>query len=91
VELTESRKLFADPGHPYTRSLLSAIPVADPKAQVDRVILTGDAPDPANAPPGCKFSGRCPLTEQRCIEAEPELIEIGAGHHVRCHLATPWK
>jgi oligopeptide transport system ATP-binding protein len=91
VELTESRKLFADPGHPYTRSLLSAIPVADPKAQVDRVILTGDAPDPANAPPGCKFSGRCPLTEQRCIEAEPELIEIGAGHHVHCHLATPWK
>ena len=90
VELTESRKLFAEPGHPYSRSLLSAIPVADPRAQVDRVILKGDAPDPANAPPGCKFSGRCPLTEQRCIETEPELIEIGASHHVRCHLATPW-
>jgi len=90
MELSESRKLFADPGHPYTRSLLSAIPVADPKAQVDRVVLMGDAPDPANAPPGCKFSGRCPLTEQRCIEAEPELIETGDGHHVRCHLATPW-
>ena len=89
VELAQSRTLFASPEHPYTRSLISAIPIADPQVQVDRQILAGDAPDPANAPSGCKFSGRCPLTEQRCLEAEPDLIDIGRGHRVRCHLVEP--
>ena len=89
VELTESGKLFANPEHPYHRSLISAIPIADPKVQINREILEGDTPDPANAPLGCKFSGRCPLTEQRCIETEPELVDIGGGHHVRCHLVEP--
>ena len=89
VELAQSRTLFASPEHPYTRSLISAIPIADPQVQVDRQILAGDAPDPANAPSGCKFSGRCPLTEQRCLEAEPDLIDIGGGHRVRCHLVEP--
>ena len=89
VELAQSRTLFANPEHPYTRSLISAIPIADPRVQIDRQILEGDVPDPANAPPGCKFSGRCPLTEQRCIEAEPDLVDIGGGHLVRCHLVEP--
>lgn len=89
VELAQSRTLFANPEHPYTRSLISAIPIADPRVQVNRQILEGDVPDPANAPSGCKFSGRCPLTEQRCIEAEPDLVDIGGGHLVRCHLVEP--
>ena len=89
VELAQSRTLFANPEHPYTRSLISAIPIADPRVQIDRQILEGDVPDPANAPPGCKFSGRCPLTEQRCVEAEPDLVDIGGGHLVRCHLVEP--
>ena len=86
VELTDSRELFEKPEHPYTRSLLSAIPIADPKVPMNRQILEGDPPDPANSPPGCKFSGRCPLTEQRCIETEPELRAIDDSHYVRCHL-----
>jgi len=86
MELTDSRRLFAAPAHPYTRSLLSAIPIADPKAQVEREILEGDSPNPANSPSGCKFCGRCPLAEERCVETEPAIREIDRGHYVRCHL-----
>ena len=86
AELAPSRTLFANPLHPYTQTLLSAIPVADPNAQIEREILQGEAPNPADPPPGCKFSGRCPLTEQLCTETQPELRQIGQDHLVRCHL-----
>jgi oligopeptide/dipeptide ABC transporter ATP-binding protein len=86
MELAESRDLFASPQHPYTKALLSAIPIPDPRVERTHEILQGDVPDPAESPVGCKFSGRCPLTEQRCIHEEPELRQIGEGHYVRCHL-----
>ncbi|HCK11871.1 MAG TPA: oligopeptide ABC transporter ATP-binding protein OppF, partial [Candidatus Latescibacteria bacterium] len=58
----------------------------DPRVDRNHEILQGDVPDPAESPVGCKFSGRCPLTEQRCIDQEPELRLIEEGHYVRCHL-----
>jgi oligopeptide/dipeptide ABC transporter ATP-binding protein len=86
MELAETQELFARPQHPYTKALLSAIPIPDPRAERKHEILQGDVPDPAESPVGCKFSGRCPLTENRCIHEEPELRELSAGHYVRCHL-----
>lgn len=86
MELTTSSKLFASPQHPYTKALLSAIPIPDPRVERNHEILQGDVPDPAESPTGCKFCGRCPLTEQRCIDEEPELRMIDEGHYVRCHL-----
>ncbi|MEE2753249.1 MAG: oligopeptide/dipeptide ABC transporter ATP-binding protein [Candidatus Latescibacterota bacterium] len=86
MELTDSRELFKSPRHPYTKALLSAIPIPDPRAKRTHEILQGDVPDPADSPVGCKFSGRCPLTEKRCFHEEPELKEVTPGHYVRCHL-----
>jgi peptide/nickel transport system ATP-binding protein len=86
MELASAQALFADSRHPYTKALLSAIPVPDPRVDRNHEILQGDVPDPAESPVGCKFSGRCPLTEQRCIDQEPELRLIEEGHYVRCHL-----
>ena len=86
MELEESRRLFDNPRHPYTKSLLSAIPVADPTATSDRQILEGDTPNPADSPTGCKFSGRCPLAEARCTAEEPAMRTLDDGRMVRCHL-----
>ena len=86
MELAESRRLFANARHPYTQSLLSAIPVADPTVTGDRQILAGDTPNPADSPMGCKFSGRCPLAEPRCFNEEPPLRQLDRGGQVRCHL-----
>ncbi len=85
MELANSRDLFSTPQHPYTRALLSAIPIPDPKNQPRREILQGDVPDPANSPTGCKFCGRCPLSQARCFSEEPPLREIQPHHLVRCH------
>jgi oligopeptide/dipeptide ABC transporter ATP-binding protein len=86
MELTDSHQLFKEPKHPYTKALLSAIPIPNPRVRRSHEILQGDVPDPADSPVGCKFCGRCPLTEQRCIDQEPELREVSDGHYVRCHL-----
>jgi oligopeptide/dipeptide ABC transporter ATP-binding protein len=86
TELEESRRLFDNPRHPYTKSLLSAIPVADPTAPSNRQILEGDTPNPADSPTGCKFSGRCPLAEARCTAEEPAMRTLDDGRMVRCHL-----
>ena len=83
MELAPAPSLFANPLHPYTQTLLSAIPVADPDAEVDRQVLAGEPPDPAHAPSGCKFRTRCALAESVC-EREPPLREIEDGHFVRC-------
>ena len=86
MELTTSQALFATPLHPYTKALLSAIPIPNPRIQATREILQGDVPDPAESPEGCKFCSRCPLAEPRCFTEEPPLREIQPNHLVRCHL-----
>ncbi|HBK08544.1 MAG TPA: peptide ABC transporter substrate-binding protein [Acetobacteraceae bacterium] len=86
VELADRRTLFARPHHPYTRALLSAVPVPDPTARRQRIILKGDVPSPINPPSGCRFHTRCPFTFDRCREEEPVLKPVGDGHLSACHL-----
>jgi oligopeptide/dipeptide ABC transporter ATP-binding protein len=89
VELTDKRSLFADPQHPYTEALLSAVPVPDPGIQRKRVILPGDVPSPINPPAGCRFHTRCPYAVERCHLEEPAIKEVRPGHFVACHLRDP--
>lgn len=86
VELTEKKELFNNPMHPYTQSLLSAIPEADPKKKKDRIILEGDVPSPVDPPSGCRFHPRCPKAFEPCSVKEPEFKEYGDGHFAACHL-----
>jgi peptide/nickel transport system ATP-binding protein len=86
VELADRRSLFAKSHHPYTRALLSAVPVPDPTAKRQRIILTGDVPSPINPPSGCRFHTRCPFVFDRCREEEPLLRPVGDGHVSACHL-----
>ena len=85
VESTSSLLLFAGPRHPYTASLLSAVPVADPFRKRARIRLAGDVPSPVNIPAGCSFHPRCPQVQPLCEKEIPELIEIESGQHVACH------
>jgi peptide/nickel transport system ATP-binding protein len=86
VELADRRSLFASSHHPYTRALLSAVPVPDPTAKRQRIILSGDVPSPINPPSGCRFHTRCPFVFDRCRVEEPVLRPVGAGHVSACHL-----
>ncbi|MBV9247951.1 MAG: ATP-binding cassette domain-containing protein [Acetobacteraceae bacterium] len=86
VELADRRTLFAKSHHPYTRALLSAVPVPDPTAKRQRIILTGDVPSPINPPSGCRFHTRCPFVFDRCLTEEPLLRPVGDGHVSACHL-----
>ena len=86
VELTDKESLFAHPQHPYTEALLSAVPVPDPRAQKQRIILAGDVPSPINPPSGCRFHTRCPYAFERCRVDEPLMQEVRLGHFVACHL-----
>jgi peptide/nickel transport system ATP-binding protein len=86
VELTDRQTLFANPHHPYTRALLSAVPVPDPTAKRQRIILKGDVPSPINPPSGCRFHTRCPFVFDRCRIEEPELRPISEAHLSACHL-----
>jgi oligopeptide/dipeptide ABC transporter ATP-binding protein len=78
--------LFANPMHPYTQALLSAIPVPDPDVKMNRIVLEGDLPSPANPPKGCKFHTRCSKCFDRCREEAPAFNEYEPGHFVACHL-----
>jgi oligopeptide/dipeptide ABC transporter ATP-binding protein len=86
VELTGKDALFRSPLHPYTEALLSAIPLPDPDAKRERIILAGDVPSPINPPSGCRFHTRCPYVMPRCRSEEPPMREVRPGHHVACHL-----
>ncbi len=89
VELAERDELYENHLHPYTRALLSAVPIPDPKKDRarQRIILSGDVPSPINPPTGCRFHPRCPIAGEECKVAEPEWREIKPGHWVACHKA----
>jgi oligopeptide/dipeptide ABC transporter ATP-binding protein len=86
VELAERSALFANPQHPYTQALLSAVPVPDPGAKPQRLILQGEVPSPMKPPAGCHFHTRCPYAEARCRIETPLLRELSPGHFAACHL-----
>ena len=86
VEVGTTEDIFANPLHPYTKALFSAIPMPDPEVKTDRIILEGSIPSPANPPSGCKFHTRCSQCMERCKTEVPKEIDMGNGHVVRCHL-----
>lgn len=86
VEVAASDELYSKPLHPYTKALLSSIPIPDPAVQRQRVSLRGEIPSPVNPPPGCRFHTRCSYAMPCCTEQEPVLIDAGAGHQTACHL-----
>lgn len=86
AELAPKQQLYESPLHPYTQALLSAVPIPDPDAVRERIILQGDVPSPANAPVGCAFNTRCPHVTDVCKQVRPVLKEVGSGHFVACHL-----
>jgi oligopeptide/dipeptide ABC transporter ATP-binding protein len=87
VELTTREDLFKEPFHPYTKALMSAIPVPDPRLKRSREVLKGDVPSPLNPPKGCRFHPRCPIAEKICSEQEPEFREAKPSHFVACWMA----
>lgn len=88
VEVAKTEELYQNHLHPYSKALLSAIPIADPEkaAQSQEILLEGEVPSPLNSPAGCKFASRCPYTKPVCKEAAPPLKDVGCGHYVACYL-----
>ena len=87
VEYANTEELFQSPKHPYTEALMSAVPVADPTIQMERVPLKGEIPNPADPPTGCYFHTRCQYCKKHCMEVAPDYVEIAPGHYVACHYA----
>ncbi len=88
VELANRDELYANPLHPYTQALMSAIPIPDPTVKRERIILQGDVPSPLNPPKGCRFHPRCPLAVAECSQVEPQFREVKPGHWVACILVN---
>ena len=86
VEYGKTEDIFSEPLHPYTKALFSAIPVPDPDAKMNRIVLKGSIPSPANPPKGCKFHTRCENCKEICKFAQPEWKEISPDHFCACHL-----
>ncbi|MGH8928091.1 MAG: ABC transporter ATP-binding protein [Acidimicrobiia bacterium] len=86
VETGPSRSVLTNPQHPYTRALLSVVPVPHPERRRPPIILKGETPDPSRIPIGCRFHPRCPLAFDRCMEIDPQLVEVGPGHSAACLL-----
>ena len=86
VEISDKDDLYAEPLHPYTQALISAIPEPDPRKKKERIVLQGDVPSPANPPSGCPFHPRCPMAMEECSKVKPQLKEVKPGHKVACHL-----
>lgn len=87
VEIGKKEDIFHDPRHPYTKALLSAIPVVDPDTRRERIRLEGDIPSPIHPPEGCRFHPRCPMASEKC-KMEPPTVDLGDGHKVACHFCT---
>ena len=87
VELADADEIYKRPLHPYSKSLMSAVPIPDPKIarENQRIVLSGDIPSPLNAPSGCPFRTRCPHATDACAESMPEFKEVSKGHFVACH------
>lgn len=86
VELATDKELYQNPLHPYSRALLSAVPIPDPEMRRKKILLQGDVPSPINPPSGCSFHTRCPECKEICSRQEPPLQDAGNGHWVACHL-----
>jgi len=88
VEIADADAMYKNPQHPYTKALISAVPVPDPtrRGSRDRTVLGGEVPSPLNPPSGCTFHTRCPLAEARCKSESPQLRDLGEGHKAACHL-----
>lgn len=87
VEICDSRELFKNPVHPYTKALLSAVPIAKYGYKRERILLEGDVPSPINPKPGCKFANRCLMAQDICRREEPPVYTVSPGHQVCCHMA----
>ena len=87
VEIADKKQIYENPIHPYTKALLSAIPLPDPEVKRERIILQGDVPNPADPPSGCHFHKRCPYAKKECSEAVPPFVTVEPGHQVLCWLA----
>ena len=88
VEMSEADEIYKNPLHPYTKGLLGSVPIANPKLarQKEKSSIEGDIPSPINPPSGCRFHTRCPYAAPECSQVKPELVDVGGGHKVACHL-----